>query len=222
MTIAVSIIEDDHSVRQHLVSVINESPLCTLVGTARNKAEAVKLIVENQTDIYLVDLGLPDVDGVDLIADIKARCQDARSLVLSTFGDAKHVNRSIRAGAMGYLLKEERSPALIDKIVSLHNGIAPISPSIATILINQLGSAKAMPRDTIAKKDAIARARLAAREVIVLEYLSAGLSIAQIADRLFISTHTVNQHLRNIYRKLDVRSRAMAVHTARQHGILDE
>ena len=219
MSIAVSIIEDDHTVRQHLIEVIKSSPLCTLAGTARNRAEAMAIIDKNTTDIYLVDLGLPDVDGVDLIANIKENCEGAQSLVLSTFGDARHVSRSIRAGAMGYLLKEERSDNLIEKIVSLSNGLSPASPSITKILFQQLGGGTVIQYTEATRKEAIANLGLGAREVSVLELLATGLSIIHIADRLFISTHTVNQHLRSIYRKLGVRSRSMAVHAAQKNGV---
>ena len=97
MTLTVSIIEDDPETRAYLVNLINASNRCELIGSARSGAEARVLIAQNKTEVYLVDLGLPDADGVDLIALIKTSCPTARSLVLSTFGDAKHINRSIRA-----------------------------------------------------------------------------------------------------------------------------
>jgi DNA-binding NarL/FixJ family response regulator len=129
-------------------------------------------------------------------------------MVLSTFGDAKHVGRSIRAGAKGYLLKDESSHALIEKIVALHNGASPISAPIAKILIQQLSESHKEPENHLARADAIARFQLGAREVDVLTQLALGLSIILIADRLHISPHTVNQHLRNIYRKLNINSKS--------------
>jgi DNA-binding NarL/FixJ family response regulator len=222
MSIAVSIIEDDHSVREHLMKTIRDSPLCVLAGTARNRSEAMSLIESNATDVYLVDLGLPDVDGVDIIASIKKSCEDAQSLVLSAFGDARHISRSIRAGAMGYLLKDEKNNTLIEKIVALHNGLSPVSPSITKVLFQQISSGKASQYNEVVRQEAIARTGLGGREAEVLDLLAAGLSIIHMADKLFISTHTVNQHLRSIYRKLGVRSRSMAVHTARQNGLLLE
>ncbi len=222
MSIAVSIIEDDYSVRQYLAGVISSSPLCILVGTARNRAEAMALIEKNITDIFLVDLGLPDVDGIDLIAKIKVSCGGAQSLVLSTFGDIRHVSRSIRAGAMGYLLKEERDSVLIDKIVALQNGLSPVSPLVASMLFQHVGSGKILLGSEINREEAVVRAGLGAREVQVLKLLAMGLSVVAIADKIFISTHTVNQHLRSIYRKLEVRSRSMAVYVAQKNGILAE
>ena len=138
LTVSISIIEDDAQIREHLVALINDSNLCNLIGSASNGAEARVLISRNETDIYLVDLGLPDVDGVDLIALIKSSCPTARCLVLSTFGDAKHINRSIRAGASGYLLKHESHSGLIEKIVSLHNGESPVSASLVKLLFHQI------------------------------------------------------------------------------------
>lgn len=222
MTISVAIIDDDESVRTHLGMLIDQSNLVTLCGTASNRAEAIPLIDQDIADVYLVDLGLPDADGVDIIAYIKAHCENAQSMVLSTFGDSKHVGRSIRAGAMGYLLKDEPKETLIEKIVALHNGSSPISSSIVKILIQQISVDKKKPEAATSRAAAIARFQLGPREVEVLDQLALGLSIIHIADRLNISTHTVNQHLRSIYRKLNVRSRSMAVFTAKSQGILQE
>ncbi len=220
MSISVAIIEDDQSVRTHLESIIRASNLCVLSGSAGHRAEAMALIDKNTTDVYLVDLGLPDVDGVDIIAYIKEHCAHAQSMVLSTFGDAKHVGRSIRAGAKGYLLKDEASHTLIEKIVALHNGASPISAPIAKILFQQLSESQNEPAAQQARTEAIARFQLGAREVDVIGELALGLSIVHIADRLNISPHTVNQHLRNIYRKLNVRSRSLAVFVAKENGIV--
>ena len=217
MSIAVAIVEDDKSVRQHLTECIQSSNMCTLVGSAENKHEALNLVAKDLADVYLIDLGLPDGNGIDVIAKIKDNCQAAQSLVLSSFGDSKHVLMSIQAGATGYLLKEDASSTLIEKIVALHNGVSPVSATVARMLVQQVGGGK----NEVARKEAIASYKLSIREVEVLELLSEGLGVILIADRLHISTHTVNLHLRSIYRKLHVRSRGMAVHTATQNGILN-
>jgi len=219
MSIFVAIIEDDQPVRHHLTQIIESSSLCTLSGVAKNGAEARALIQEDNTDVYLVDLGLPDANGIDIIALIKLKCQNARILVLSTFGDAKHVSQSIRAGATGYLLKDEPKSSLIEKIVSLHNGNSPISPIVANILIREFSQDNASLGGEAIRKVAFQKFGLSIREIEVLTLLTTGLSIIHISDRMNISTHTVNQHLRSIYRKLNVRSRAMAVRVAFENGI---
>ena len=217
MTLSIVIVEDDDLIRAHLADIINASSRCALVGSARNGAEAIALIEQDLADVYVVDLCLPDADGVDLIALIKRSCAGARSMVLSTFGDAKHMNRSIRAGALGYLLKDQPDASLIDKIVALHNGESPVTPSLIKVLFKN-----AMDQDDNKTSDKrFERFALGPREIEVLHLLIDGLPIFNIGDRLCISSHTVNQHLRSIYRKLDVHSRAMAVSTAIQYGFLE-
>ena len=217
MTLSVSIIEDDAQIRAHLVDLITASNRCNLVGSASNGAEARVLIAQNKTEVYLVDLGLPDVDGVDLIALIKSSCPTARCLVLSTFGDTKHINRSILAGASGYVLKDEANLALIDKIVTVHNGESPISASLVKLLFQQISGQGEKKQSN----NTFAQFALAPRELEVMHLLISGFSIIKIGDKLCISSHTVNQHLRSIYRKLNVHSRAKAVNVAIQNGFLE-
>lgn len=217
MTLSISLIEDDDTIRSYLVSIIEASPHCRLQGVARNGAEARKIIEENHTDIYLVDLGLPDVDGVELITIIQKSCPDAQSLVISTFGDSKHISSSIRAGASGYLLKEDFGSSLIEKIVALRNGSALISPSLVKHLFKKISQIEATD---ISKKESgqFVKFGLARRELDVFKLLVKGWAVYNIAADLEISTHTVNQHLRSIYKKLNVHSRSMAVHVAIKNG----
>jgi DNA-binding NarL/FixJ family response regulator len=184
-----------------------------MVGIASNGVEARKIIGDNITDVYLVDLGLPDIDGVELIALIKETCHDAQSLVISTFGDSKHIISSIRAGASGYLLKEDFGHDLIEKIVSLRNGSSLISPSLVKHIFSKVAKTNDQ-KPKLNEIDQFEKFGLAARENDVFKLLVNGLAVYNIAAELGISIHTVNQHLRSIYRKLNVHSRAMAVHVA--------
>lgn len=217
LSISVSIIEDNPQFRAYIGELISSSNRCELVGSACSGAEAMQLIAQDKTDVYLVDLGLPDADGVDVIARIKSACPTARSMVLSTFGDAKHIDRSILAGASGYLLKDDSHAGLIDKIVSLNNGEAPFSPSLIKILFQRLSKQQTKTENS----QNFTQYSLTARELEILHFLVLGLTIFNIGVELSISSHTVNQHLRAVYRKLDVRSRAMAVSKAIQNGFLD-
>lgn len=216
MTLSVSIIEDDDLIRAHLVDLIKASNRCELVGSACNGAEALALITRDQTDVYLVDLGLPDVDGIEIIALIKSSCPTSRCLVLSSFGDAEHITRSIRAGASGYLLKDKLDSTLIEKIITLYNGESTVSPSLIKVLFQQL-SIQSRQKESNKSFEKFA---LGPKELEVMHHLILGLSIFNISDKLCISSHTVNQHLRSIYQKLDVHSRAMAVNIAIQNGFL--
>ncbi|OWQ92980.1 hypothetical protein CDN99_00250 [Roseateles aquatilis] len=222
MSIAVVIIEDDQTIMKRLVDVISMSSFCEVVGIARNRGEAVAAILANRADLYVVDLGLPDVDGVDLIRLVREKCPEARSVVVSTFGDSKHVMRSLRAGASGYLLKEEIHPSLVDKLVSAHNGQAPLSPAVAQLVVDRIASLENNVRPQVDRQKVLKELGLGEREWEVLHHLAEGLPIVEIGRRLSISHHTVNQHLRSVYRKLGVKSRAMAANAARVHGLIDE
>ena len=217
MTVLVSIIEDSALIRRHLVDLINASDRCCIAGSACNGAEARVLIAKNTADVYLVDLGLPDVDGVELIALINSSCPSARTIVFSTFGDIKHIQASISAGASGYLLKDDTNLALIDKIVSVHKGDASISASLVKVLLHKT-SVQGENQES-SKRFSIYG--LSVKELKVMHLLVLGHSIVSIGDNLSISSHTVNQNLRSIYRKLDVHSRAMAVNVAVMNGFLD-
>ena len=222
MSIAVVIIEDDPAVMKRLVDVISNSSFCEVVGVARNRGEAMAAILANRADLYLIDLGLPDADGVELIQLVRERCPESRSMVLSTFGDSKHVMRSLRADARGYLLKDEIQPSLVEKLVSAHNGQAPLSPAVAQLVVERISMLENNVRPQVDREKVLRDLGMGEREWEVLRLLIEGLPIVEIGRRLSISHHTVNQHLRSVYRKLGVKSRAMAANAARLHGLIDE
>ncbi|PIM54993.1 hypothetical protein CS062_02010 [Roseateles chitinivorans] len=222
MSIAVVIIEDDPAVMKRLVDVISNSSFCEVVGVARNRGEAIAAILANRADLYLIDLGLPDADGVELIQLVREKCPESRSLVVSTFGDSKHVMRSLRAGARGYLLKDEIQPSLVEKLVSAHNGQAPLSPAVAQLVVERISMLENNVRPLVDREKVLRDLGMGEREWEVLRLLIEGLPIVEIGRRLSISHHTVNQHLRSVYRKLGVKSRAMAANAARLHGLIDE
>lgn len=222
MSIAVGIVEDDPVVLDGISRILEASNQVRLVGAARCGAEALALARANQIDVYLVDLGLPDMDGTVLIAQILAEAETAQCMVLSAFGDMRHIAESLTAGATGYLLKDEIAPDLIEKIVKLHNGASPLSPLVAKVLVGQF-QRRSHDGDGLRRRQAgIAHYGLAPREVEVLDHLAQGLPIVLIAEQMAVSSHTVNQHLRGVYRKLQVHSRSMAVYTARHAGILSD
>ena len=217
MAIAVSIIEDEDLTREHLACLVSSSNLCKLAGSASSGKAAMELIEQNISDVYLV--GLPDVDGIELISLIKVSCREAKSMVLSTLGDARHIDRSIRAGATGYLLKDRVYSDLVEKIVRLHNGECFVSPSLIKSLFISLAHSSASAPNL--SDQGFQRFLLSPRETAVMRRLVGGLPIVAIADALNVSSHTINQHLRSIYRKLEVHSRSRAVAVAVQNGFLE-
>jgi DNA-binding NarL/FixJ family response regulator len=217
MAISVVIIEDDPIVSNYLSALIKNSPLCNFVGAASNNEQAQKLIAEN-ADVYLVDIGLPDVSGIDLMRQIKGKCVNAAVMVLTSLADTRHVMQSIEAGASGYLLKDDQPEELIEKLVSLYNGNSPLSPSVAKLLIKKITETTrqepAGPNYEMVEKLGLSR-----REYEVLIELRSPMPVKLIAEKLNISYFTVNQHVRRVYQKLKVGTRSGALSKATEYGL---
>jgi|CryBogDrversion2_11_1035321.scaffolds.fasta_scaffold17492_2 DNA-binding NarL/FixJ family response regulator len=220
--IKVAIIEDDKVFLERIGQVISQSAHCRLVGTAHDFASGGALIRETAIDVCIVDLGLPDGDGCDLIAMGRARCPGTQFVTLSVFGDDNHVMRAIEAGAVGYVLKDDPEDYIINSVIAVNNGGSVINPMVARNILQKLmGGRPAMPVAHVVEPQAAEDVpTLSEREQQVLELLSRGSSVAAIATALKISAHTVNMHLRSIYRRLAVNSRTEAIYVANQKGIL--
>jgi len=210
--IPVLVVEDDPITRQALIDKIEQDPGLDVCGAAGTIAEAVPLIEAGVARLALTDLGLPDGDGTELIRLATARQPPLEVMVITVFGDERHVVRAIEAGATGYLLKDADASTVAESIHALLAGGAPISTSIARHLL------KRFRRDPAVESDATVQ--LTPRETEVLEVVSRGFSNAEIGDLLHLSLHTVNSHIKSIYRKLAVRSRSEAVFEAVQQGLI--
>jgi DNA-binding NarL/FixJ family response regulator len=168
--------------------------------------------------VLLVDLGLPDGSGIDVIRAAHAQQPACNIMVSTTFGDEMHVMQSLEAGASGYLLKDSTSKDMLDEIRSLHGGGSPISPLIARQILTRFrrdDQAAAKPV-TSSKQPAT----LSAREQEVLEYITKGYTSDEIAGLIAVSRHTVLTYVRRIYAKLEVNSKTEAIYEARHQGLL--
>ena len=221
MPISVAIIEDQPVFLDHFVGIVTSDPGLQLVGTAVNGAEGRALIKEVDADIYLVDLGLPDFSGLALLPEIVQHRPDANAMVISIFDDDAHIIAAIEAGAMGYLLKDSDSRNVGEALREVHTGGSPLSPLIAKKVLNLLRG-KTESREKAELPTSPRKELLTERETEVLCQLATGLAFREIADALSISSHTVAQHVRNIYKKLAVRSRGKAVYEATKLGILQK
>jgi DNA-binding NarL/FixJ family response regulator len=219
MPISVAIIEDDLVVLNHLAAILDADPGFVLVGTASNGKTGRDLIQAVDADIYLLDLGLPDFSGLALLPEITCHRPSSNAMVITMFDDDKHVIAAIESGANGYLLKDADTRHVIDALRELHNGGSPLSPMIAKKVLT-LFRGNRVAGVVPAACEAAGQVLLTERETEVLQHLATGLSFREIADLLAISSHTVAQHVRNIYKKLAVRSRGKAVYEATRLGLL--
>ncbi len=213
---SVLLIEDDLHTRELLASVINAHEQLTITAAVGTHKEGLHELEEYQPDVLLVDLGLPDGDGTDLIHEIYRKGYSTDAMVITVFGDEKHVVRAIEAGATGYILKDGSNSYIAESILQLKGGGSPISAPIARYLLNRFRA----PVPEIKSKE-IDLPHLTEREKEVLSKLSQGFNFAEIADILSISSHTVTSHVKHIYRKLAVRSRGEAVFEAVQLGLIN-
>jgi len=205
--IRIVLVEDDARFRAAFAAAIEASGDLILQAQAASLCEGMALLAGPPADVLLVDLGLPDGSGVDLIKATRSAWPVCDIMVSSVFGDEAHVLRSIEAGAVGYLLKDSEPVSIIDQIRSLRAGGSPISPLIARQVLARLRPAG--PVDTI----------LSARENEVLVYITKGFSYDDIVRLLQVSRPTVLTYVRRIYAKLQVNSKTEAVYEARKLGI---
>ncbi len=212
-TIKVLLVEDDDAMRWEFESMVSSHPGLSLCGSAASMAEARSLLVQQTPDVALIDLGLPDGDGVELIAWLQQQRPHTSVLVATLFGDEAHVVRAIEAGARGYLLKDTAIDEFAKGIQLLQQGGAPLSPQIARYLLKRFSpSAKVPPRSEMDS--------LTAREIDILRHISQGYSVSETAKNMNISAHTVATHVKNIYSKLAVHNRVAAIIQARIQGFI--
>ena len=166
-------------------------------------------------DIALVDIGLPDISGIEVIRELKALCPACNVLVVTTFGDEKTVTSALEAGADGYLLKGIALEELKRDLHALQDGGSPLSPMIARKLLNRLQT-----KAVVDKSDAGGETSLTPREHEILEMIAKGFSYAETSKICSISAATVHSHLKRIYRKLEVHSKTEAVYEARRRSLI--
>lgn len=209
--IRIAIVEDDPLTLARIDQCLASAPDIALIATAANVAQGLKMVETGGYDVLLCDLGLPDGSGIDIIRASSIAHPDTDVIVITIFAEQSKVLNSIKAGARGYLLKDENLEGCADRIREVRGGGSPISPIIARQLLRQLA-----PTPTADESDVA----LTPRETEVLNLLARGFSYGEIADILHVSAQTIGTHVKNLYRKLEVRSRSEAVFEANSRGII--
>ncbi len=201
--IEIMVVDDHHIVRQGLVALIGTIPDMKVVAEAADGAQAVELFRKHRPAVTLMDLRLPNMNGVDAITQIRQEFSDARIIVLTTFDGDEDIYRALQAGAKGYLLKGMNADELTDAIRIVHAGKSRIPAVVAERLAERMGGPS-----------------LTGRELDVLKRIVGGRSNKEIASDLFISEATVKTHINSILSKLGVSDRTQAATTALQRGIV--
>jgi len=198
------LLADDHPVvREGLAAMINRRPDMTVVAEASNGREAVQLFRVHQPDVTLVDLRMPEMDGLEVIGNLRQQFPAARTVVLTTFDDDEDIYRALRAGAKGYLLKDAPREQLLECIRTVHQGDSYLPSGVASRLAERVSGAE-----------------LTGRELEVLRLLALGRSNKEIGSELHITESTVKVHVKNILHKLKVNGRTEAATSAVRRGLV--
>lgn len=219
LPIHIVIVEDDPSFRDAVSRAVQAAPDMRLTGVAGTRAEGLAVLQDPPADVLLVDLGLPDGSGIDVIRAAVLQWPSCSIMVSTNFGDETHVMRSIESGATGYLLKDSSPTKMIDEIRSLASGGSPISPIIARQILARFRQSGAGSADT-QEPAAEPSSPLSVREKEVLDFITKGFTMHEIAKLMQLSPFTVRTFVRRIYSKLKVKSKAEAIYEARNLGLL--
>ena len=201
MPIRISIVDDNDQIREGLSVLINGSTGFQCVATYATAENALKYLPAQKPDVVLMDIQLPGMSGIECVRELKRLLPDLQIMMLTVYEDDDNVFKSIVAGASGYVLKKTPPSELMDAVSDLHNGGSPMSDRIARKVVQAYQQMGQSSRET---------ENLTQRESEILSYVAKGFQDKEIAEKFFLSSETVRTHLRNIYKKLRVRSRTEA------------
>jgi len=215
VTIRVLLCDDQALVRSGFRLILESREDLEVVGEAQDGREAIELARRVDPDVILMDIRMPNVDGVEATRRLVAGGSRARIVILTTFDLDEYVFESLRAGASGFLLKDVQPTQLVDAIRVVAAGEALLAPSVTRRLLERF--AHTLPGE---EKPPLELASLTERELEVLKLLAGGLSNAELAERLFLSETTVKSHISSVLRKLGLRDRVQAVVLAYEAGLV--
>jgi len=195
---------DDHPLmREGIARILNDEPEITLVAQAASGAEAIRQFRQHRPDVTLLDLRLPDMSGIDVLVAIRTEYCDAKVLVLTTATGDVEIQRALKAGARGYILKSMLPPEITDAIRQVYHGKKHVPPEVAAQIAQHVGEPE-----------------LTSRELEVLRHLAGGNRNRDIGDLLFVSEETIKAHVKNIMEKLGASDRTEAIAIAVRRGIM--
>ncbi len=215
-SIRVLLVDDQVLFREGLRTLLSVQRAIEVVGEAGDGIEAVREAVRLKPDVVLMDLQMPQLDGVGATRQLQSECPQSNVVILTTFDDDEYVFEGLRAGALGYLLKDVSSDTLVEAIQGAARGESFLQPSIATKVVaefSRLTPKAKSPQESMVEP-------LSEREIQVLQLIAAGASNREIAETLVIAEGTVKNHVTHILEKMGVRDRTQAALRAREWGLL--
>jgi len=215
-SINVMLVDDHEVVLEGLIRILEKQGGIKIVSVARSAEEALEKIDRFPPDVVIVDIQLPGMNGIELIRRIKANHPQIEAITLTVFDDEQFAKQAIKAGAIGYVIKDAAKEELVKAVRAAARGESLISTSVARKLLEELSEPVARRK----RRDEEGYEGLSQREIDVIKLMARGYNNRQIADLLFISEHTVKVHIRNIFRKIGVADRTNAVLWAIERGLV--
>ena len=200
--IRVAIVEDNQTLRKGLEQLFEQTEDIRCVASIQNLRNVVSVFQKAMPEIVIMDIGLPDISGIEGVRTIKNNFEKMQVLMFTVFEDEDKIFEAIREGASGYLLKKTRPQHIIEAVREMHDGGSPMSPPVARKVIQYFHSGPPLKDEDY---------RLTVREKEILFALVDGLSYKKIADKYYLSVHTIRKHISSIYEKLHVHSKSQAV-----------
>ncbi|MFM8495957.1 MAG: response regulator [Planctomycetia bacterium] len=219
----IAIVDDDPGVRASLEKTVGLFAGCRCVGRFASGEEALSGLPACRPDVVLMDINMPRIDGIECVQRLKADHDGMEFIMLTVYEDTESIFRALAAGASGYLLKRAGARELEAAIRQVHAGGSPMTAHIARKVVQRFRQPESAPKPQPAEADGGESEQLTPRQQEILEHLARGLLYKEIAEALGISYETVNNHIRQIYKKLHIRSRSQAVakyfqDRSRDHG----
>lgn len=200
--IKVAIVEDNQVLAKSMEQLFAQTDDIRCVASIKNLLNVVSIFQKARPDIVIMDIGLPDISGIEGVRTLKSNFDNIQILMFTVFEDDDKIFEAIREGASGYLLKKTRPQEIIEAIRDLNQGGSPMSPSVARRVIQFFQAGPPLKQDDY---------QLTTREKEILFALVDGFSYKKIADKYYLSVHTIRKHISNIYEKLHVHSKSQAV-----------
>ncbi|WP_125263052.1 response regulator [Streptomyces alboflavus] len=214
--VRVLVVDDQELVREGIASLLGIQPGIRVVGTAADGAEAVDAALALAPEVILMDVRMPGMDGVEAVTAIGGSAPGCKVVMLTTFDDEEYVVQALRAGAVGYLLKNLPAAELAAAVRLAHRGVAQLDPAVT----RRLAAAPTPPPAPALPPPPRGEPEPTAREVEILRLVAAGATNREIASRLYLSEGTVKNHISRILTRLGLRGRAQAALYARDRGLL--
>lgn len=218
MSTRIGIVEDNPTLRKRFVDNFKYFSNIQLVVVSASGEEFLRKLQSldgsQKPEVVLMDIELPGISGIDTTSIIKEKYSEIEVMILTVFEDTQKIVNAIKSGAVGYMLKDETPANIVEAIEELKQGGSPMSKSVARKLVQNIESSGSNKDEKALRQENIDTYGLSKKEVMIIEHMVNGKNYHQIADLLIISPHTVKTHIKNIYKKMHVHSRASAVKIA--------